>query len=155
MSSGLCSHFPWVKFSAVNVWLGWSGWHRYPVNGITIGKGDIIYSTSDLLQCNPFKARHSVRWGKCNYETRRQSSFPNSVTRFGEISPFGQDFRSRLQNFESLICILANFEPALALNICYWSIFLEYCLLFAAITAILSYILLWHRYTKLYVNGIN
>ena len=43
----------------------------------------------------------------------------SSVTRFGENSPIGQDFRSFWQNFKCLIC-----EPALALKVCYWAIFL-------------------------------
>ena len=46
-----------------------------------------------------------------------------SVTRFGEISPIRRDFRSLWQTFECLICVWHNFEPTLALKICYWDIF--------------------------------
>ena len=46
------------------------------------------------------------------------------MTRFVEISPIGQDFISPWQNFKCLICIWQNFEPTLALKICYWAIFL-------------------------------
>ena len=47
-----------------------------------------------------------------------------SVTRFCGISPIRQDFRSFWQIFKCLICIRQNFEPTLALKICYWAIFL-------------------------------
>ena len=46
-----------------------------------------------------------------------------SVTRFGEISPIGQDFKSLWQNFKCLICIWQNYEPNLAQNIAIWPFF--------------------------------
>ena len=50
----------------------------------------------------------------------------DSVTRFGEISPFVQYFRTLWQNFKCLIWIWQNFWPSLAFKICYWAIFLCY-----------------------------
>ena len=43
-----------------------------------------------------------------------------SVTRFGEISPLWQYFKSLDQICNSLFSVWTNFEPALAIILCYW-----------------------------------
>ena len=43
-----------------------------------------------------------------------QAEMETSVTRFGNISPIQQDFKSLWENFKRLICIWQNYEPTLA-----------------------------------------
>ena len=44
-----------------------------------------------------------------------------SVTRFSQISPLWQKFRSHRRLFEALISVSLNFEPALANILCHWA----------------------------------
>ena len=45
----------------------------------------------------------------------------DSVTRFGEISPFWPKFKLIWQNFEGLFSIWHNFESTLANFVCFWA----------------------------------
>ena len=75
-----------------------------------------LIQLKERLQLDSF----NVKFSRHFFEMFHLSS-TNSVTRFGEISPLWQNFKSLWLLFEGLICIGQNFEPNWAnFHFCYW-----------------------------------
>ena len=69
----------------------------------------IIARKSSKKQGTMFEFDFLLRTGKFEF------LFARSVTRFGEISPLGQNFKKIRQNFEGLFFVWQNFVPTLAI----------------------------------------